>query len=182
MHTCIVGSSQCSGCVVYGCHLSVTIIDVPLTAPLPTFEQTAYTVPENDTSGVPLCVDLGVEITQPLTYTITTAQKSPSEAEGMNFTEKHTFQIYSHCFLSLSLSLSTDSDFGTSAEVTIQPPGTSACIDFTDLVVDDEVALEGDEAFTILVGESMAMVTIIDDDGRAKFWFTISIQIVACTE
>ena len=42
-----------------------------------------YTVPEDDPGSVPLCVDLGVEITQPLTYTITTAQKSPSEAEGM---------------------------------------------------------------------------------------------------
>ena len=48
----------------------------------------------------------------------------------------------------------------------VEPPGPSACIDFTDLVVDDSVALEGDEAFTILVGDSMAMVNIIDDDGE----------------
>ena len=58
------------------------------------------------------------------------------------------------------------SDFGTSSQVTVEPPGPSACIDFTDLVVDDSVALEGDEAFTILVGDSMAMVNIIDDDGE----------------
>ena len=50
--------------------------------------------------------------------------------------------------------------------MTVEPPGPSACIDFTDLVVDDSVALEGDEAFTILVGDSMAMVNIIDDDGE----------------
>ena len=47
----------------------------------------------------------------------------------------------------------------------MNPPGPRACIDFRDLVVDDNVALEGDEAFTIRVGGSMAMVTIIDDDG-----------------
>ena len=40
-----------------------------------------------------------------------------------------------------------------------------ACIDFTNLVVDDDIALEGDEAFTIVIGSSMAMVTIVDDDG-----------------
>ena len=67
--------------------------------------------------------------------------------------------------LHLTLCCNKDSDFGTSAQVTVDPPGPSACIDFTDLVLDDNVALEGDEAFTILVGDSMAMVTIIDDDG-----------------
>ena len=40
------------------------------------------------------------------------------------------------------------------------------------LVVDDNVALEGNEAFTILIGRSvtetlsMAMVNIVDDDGE----------------
>ena len=48
----------------------------------------------------------------------------------------------------------------------MDPPGPSSCIDFTDLVVDDNVALEGDEAFTIFIGGAMAMVTIIDDDGE----------------
>ena len=43
---------------------------------------------------------------------------------------------------------------------------SEACIDFTDLVVDDDIALEGAQAFTILVGGSMAMVNIIDDDGE----------------
>ena len=42
---------------------------------------------------------------------------------------------------------------------------SKACIDFTNLVVDDNIALEGDEAFTIVIGSSVAMVTIIDDDG-----------------
>ena len=47
---------------------------------------TTYTVPENDTSGVPLCVVFGVEveITESITYTITTAQKNPPQAEGKN--------------------------------------------------------------------------------------------------
>ena len=42
-----------------------------------------------------------------------------------------------------------------------------ACIDFSNLVVDDNIALEGDEAFTIVINSSMAMVTIIDDDGMS---------------
>ena len=45
------------------------------------FDMTMYTVPENDRT-VPLCIDIGVEITAPITYTITTAQKSPPQAEG----------------------------------------------------------------------------------------------------
>lgn len=40
-----------------------------------------------------------------------------------------------------------------------------ACIDFSDLVIDDDIALEGNQTFIIVVGNSMAMVTIIDDDG-----------------
>ena len=65
----------------------------------------------------------------------------------------------------------TDSDFGASASITVNPPGPKACIDFTDLVVNDNVALEGLEAFTILVGNSMAMVTIIDNDGKPDVLF-----------
>ena len=60
----------------------------------------------------------------------------------------------------------TDADFGTSVEITVNPPEQRACIDFTNLVVNDTIALEGNEAFTIIVGTSMAMVTIIDDDGE----------------
>ena len=41
-----------------------------------------------------------------------------------------------------------------------------ACIDFMNLVVDDDIALEGNQSFTICVGNSTAMVTIIDDDGE----------------
>ena len=48
---------------------------------------TMYTVPEDDPGSVPLCVDIGVEITEPLTYTITTAQKSPPQAEGLTHTK-----------------------------------------------------------------------------------------------
>ena len=51
---------------------------------------TMYTVPEDDPGSVPLCVDIGVEITEPLTYTITTAQKSPSQAEGLTHTNHST--------------------------------------------------------------------------------------------
>ena len=57
-------------------------------APDPVFTQTMYTVPENDRS-IPLCIDIGVELTSPLSYTISTAQKSPPQAEG----------TYNHVFL-----------------------------------------------------------------------------------
>ena len=41
-----------------------------------------YTVLEDNAGSVPLCVDIGVEISEPITYTITTAQKTPPQAEG----------------------------------------------------------------------------------------------------
>ena len=67
--------------------------------------------------------------------------------------------------LSPLFSVLTDADFGSFVEITFNS-GRTACIDFTDLVVDDDIALEGNEAFTIKVGRSNAMVTIIDDDGE----------------
>ena len=50
----------------------------------------------------------------------------------------------------------------------MEPPGPRACIDFTDLVVNDNIAVEGDEAFQIVIEgtSAIAMVTIIDDDGK----------------
>ena len=66
----------------------------------------------------------------------------------------------------------TDADFGSFVEITVTS-GRTACIDFTDLVVDDNITLEGNEAFTIKVGSSMAMVIIIDDDGE-------QIQSITC--
>ena len=41
-----------------------------------------------------------------------------------------------------------------------------ACIDFTDLVVDDTIALEGLQNFTICVGGSASWVVIVDDDSE----------------
>ena len=43
------------------------------------------------------------------------------------------------------------------------------CIDFSDIVVNDAVALEGNESFTIFIqlkGAVFAMVTILDNDGE----------------
>ena len=56
---------------------------VPCIEPDPKFDMTMYTVPENDRT-IPLCIDIGVEILAPVTFTIDTAQKSPPEAEGKN--------------------------------------------------------------------------------------------------
>ena len=63
----------------------------------------------------------------------------------------------------------SDSDFGTSVPITVKAGSSKACIDFTNLVVDDKIALEGLEAFTIVIGSSVAMVTIVDDDGMSVF-------------
>ena len=62
----------------------------------------------------------------------------------------------------------SDSDFTAGTTITIQPPGPVSCIDFTDLIVNDDIALEGDEAFSLFIVDTpaMAMVTIIDDDGK----------------
>ena len=62
----------------------------------------------------------------------------------------------------------SDADFGGSSSITVDAFNSKACIDFTDLVVDDDIALEGNQAFTIVIGNSMAMVNIIDDDGQLK--------------
>ena len=54
---------------------------VPCIVSDPKFEMTMYIVPENNRT-TPLCIDIGVEITEPVTVNIDTAQKSPPEAEG----------------------------------------------------------------------------------------------------
>ena len=48
---------------------------------MPQFEETMYIVPENDRT-IPLCIDIGVGITEPIEYVIRAVQKSPPEAEG----------------------------------------------------------------------------------------------------
>ena len=58
----------------------VYVISPPL-VPEPMFETGVYSVPENGLT-VPLCVDVGVIVAQPVTYTITTQQKNPPQAEG----------------------------------------------------------------------------------------------------
>ena len=40
-----------------------------------------------------------------------------------------------------------------------------ACINFSDLIVDDNISREGNEIFTIFIGSFMATITIVDDDG-----------------
>ena len=60
----------------------------------------------------------------------------------------------------------TEADFFPSTTITVTPPSSVACIDFTNLVVDDDIALEGNQSFNICVGNSTAMVIIIDDDSE----------------
>ena len=56
-----------------------------------------------------------------------------------------------------------EADYNPSTTITVT---TMACIDFTDLVVDDTIALEGLQNFTICVGNSSAWVVIVDDDSE----------------
>ena len=68
----------------------------------------------------------------------------------------------------------TEADFFPSTTVTVTPPSSVACIDFTNIVVDDNIALEGEQSFNICVEDSTSMVVIIDDDGE---WIELKIFI-----
>ena len=95
---------------------------------------------------------------------------------GISVSVRCVGDIIDHSSLQCVVHIS-DADFNPSTTITVAPPGSKTCIDFTDLVIDDAIALEGDQNFTIIVGESVAWVTIIDDDG--KFLTIISIIILA---
>ena len=49
--------------------------------PMPQFEKPMYIVPENNRT-VPLCIDVGVEVSDPLDLTITAKNKDPPDAQG----------------------------------------------------------------------------------------------------
>ena len=65
--------------------------------------------------------------------------------------------------------VTSDSDFTSGTTITIEPPGPVSCIDFTDIIVNDDIGLEGDESFTIIIDgtPAMSMVTITEDDGES---------------
>ena len=77
--------------------------------------------------------------------------------------------------------LSSASDFTAGTAIAVVPPGPIGCTDFLALVVDDNLALEGNEAFNIMIGGtgSTAMVTILDDDGRFSRVVTLEIRSTA---
>ena len=56
-------------------------IFVPCVDPDSKFDMKMYTFPENNRT-IPLCIDIGVNLLEPVTFHIDTAQKSPPEAEG----------------------------------------------------------------------------------------------------
>ena len=66
-----------------------------------------------------------------------------------------------------NVATSVGADFNRETTITVIPPSSMACIDFTDIVVDDDIALERDQCFTICVGNSSANVVIIDDDSES---------------
>ena len=128
------------------------------------FDMTMYTVPENNRT-VQLCIDIGVELLEPVIFNITTAQKSPAEAEGKNRLVPYLILTYN--FTIMLYTLYTEADYTSGTTITVNP-GPTACIHFTNLVVDDSLAYEGVEAFAIYINGTaeVATVTILDDDGK----------------
>ena len=59
-----------------------------------------------------------------------------------------------------------DAVFNPSIIITVVPPNTRACTDFSELVVDDNIAFDEPQNFTIIVDNSTAWVQIIDDDSK----------------
>ena len=62
-------------------NISRALFSPPL-VPEPQFELTMYTVPENDRT-VPLCIDVGVVLSEPMEFVITSKAKDPPEAQGL---------------------------------------------------------------------------------------------------
>ena len=59
-------------------------------------------------------------------------------------------------------------DCTSGTTITVNPPGPTGCIDFTDLVIDDSLPYEGVESFAISIEgmAAMAIVIILDDDSK----------------
>ena len=74
------------------------------------------------------------------------------------------FQL-SYFNLTFSCFLFSDSDFHSNISINVKAGSSKACINFSDLIVDDNIAREGNETFTIFIGSFMATITIVDDDG-----------------
>ena len=66
--------------------------------------------------------------------------------------------------LRILLSVS-ESDIHSSISITVIANTSRACTNFLEMIIDDDITGEEDEAFTIVVGSSVAMVIIVDDDG-----------------
>ena len=78
--------------------------------------------------------------------------------------------------------LYTEADYTSGTTITVNSPGPRACIDFTDLVVDDGLASEGVEAFAISIRKhgEMAVVTILDDDGKFIIIVVLHVPQASC--
>ena len=53
-----------------------------MSVPHPMFENPVYIVPEDDPGSIPLCVNISVQITEPITYTVESLHMFPAETEG----------------------------------------------------------------------------------------------------
>ena len=78
---CIPHTNLSHSSLTYSVMMNTHTHHLPI-VPEPVFEMGVYSVPEGDPTSVPLCVDLGVTLAQPATYTITTQQKAPPQAQG----------------------------------------------------------------------------------------------------
>ena len=100
-----------------------------------------------------------------------------------------TVKYYAVLIVALCACLSTsDSDFTSGTTITIEPPGPVSCIDFTDIIVNDDIGLEGYESFTLFIDDTpaMSMVTITEDDSESIILYkrrnsiTLSLNYFRC--
>ena len=75
----------------------------------------------------------------------------------------------------------TVADYTSGTTITVNPPGPRGCIDFTDLVVDDNLPYEGVESFVISIEgmAAMAIVIILDDDGKLIIYDCMYFSLIA---
>ena len=59
-----------------------------------------------------------------------------------------------------------DPVFKPTTTITVVPPSTTGCTNFTDVLVDDNIPFEKPQNFTIIVDNSTAWVQTIDDDSK----------------
>ena len=75
------------------------------------------------------------------------------------------FETTTHVYMTFLFIYFVDAGY-VNTTITVFSGSGRACINYTNFVVDNDVALEGEQKFNIYVGDSSALVAIVDDDGE----------------